>query len=105
TEKLIGASLVNKKGKYFIPISVIEQSSVFKEWAENESNKKYVFDAKKITVLLNRLSISMKGIDFDLLLASYLVNPSDNNHDIPSISHRFGEKQVRFDEEVYGKGA
>lgn len=104
TEKMIGASVVNKKGNFYLPISVIKKSSVFKKWAENEANKKYVFDAKKITVLLNRLSIDIKGITFDLLLASYLVNPSENNHDIPSISHRFGKKNVQFDEEVYGKG-
>ncbi|MGP4041618.1 DNA polymerase I [Gracilibacillus sp. D59] len=105
TEKMIGASIVNENGKYFIPISVLENSKVFKQWAEADSQKKYVFDAKKITVLLNRLSISIKGIAFDTLLASYLINPSENNHDIPAISHRFGEKNVRFDEEVYGKGA
>ncbi|WP_058307129.1 DNA polymerase I [Gracilibacillus massiliensis] len=105
TEKMIGASIVNEKGKYFIPINVIEESEVFKKWAENDQQKKYVFDAKKITVLLNRLSIAIKGISFDILLASYLINPSENNHDVPAISHRFNEKNILFDEEVYGKGA
>ncbi|MDX8046686.1 DNA polymerase I [Gracilibacillus sp. S3-1-1] len=105
TENMIGAAIVNGKGKYFIPIDVLKNSTVFKQWAEDESKKKYVFDAKKTTVLLNRLSISIKGIVFDMVLASYLINPSENNHDIPAISHRFGHTNVRFDEEVYGKGA
>ncbi|GAA0288411.1 DNA polymerase-1 [Gracilibacillus halotolerans] len=105
TETIHGAALVNEKGNYFIPVSILEESKEFKEWVENPEATKVVFDAKKITVLLNRLGMSAKGISFDLLLASYIVDPSENNHDIPAISHRFGEKQVLFDEEVYGKGA
>ncbi|UOQ47174.1 DNA polymerase I [Gracilibacillus caseinilyticus] len=104
-EKMLGASLVNDKGSYFLPIDVLEKSDVFKEWASDDSQKKYVFDAKKIKVLLNRIGMDMQGVAFDTLLASYLINPSENNHDIPAISHRFGEKDIHFDEEVYGKGA
>ncbi len=104
-EQMIGASLVNEKGKFFIPIDVFKESTAFKRWAEDSSKKKYVFDAKKITVLLNRFEIGIEGISFDLLLASYLINPSENNHDIPAISHRFGKTAIQFDDEVYGKGA
>ncbi|SES07757.1 DNA polymerase I [Gracilibacillus ureilyticus] len=105
TEKMIGAAIVNENGNFYIPIELIEKSAVFKKWAEDESKIKYVFDAKKITVLLNRLNIAIRGIQFDFLLASYLINPSENNHDIPSISHRFGKTDIKLDEEVYGKGA
>ncbi|WP_163538139.1 DNA polymerase I [Gracilibacillus sp. YIM 98692] len=104
-EAVIGIAVVNHKGKYLIPTELIGSSSVFKEWAEDETKEKYVFDAKKMTALLNRFSIQIKGITFDLLLASYLLNPSDNSHDIPAISHRFGQTEVQLDEEVYGKGA
>src|SRR5699024_9667547 len=41
----------------------------------------------------------------DMLLTSYLLNPAENNHDIPAIAHRMGVTDVLFDEEVYGKGA
>ncbi|WP_066194711.1 DNA polymerase I [Gracilibacillus timonensis] len=105
TEEMVGAAISNEKGNYFVPISAMEKSTAFKQWAEDASSKKYLFDAKKILVLLRRLSIDIKGIAFDTLLASYLINPSENNHDIPAISHRFGETAIRFDEEVYGKGA
>lgn len=105
TETIHGAAIENEKGKFFIPVSVLKESETFKDWVEDPKAEKIVFDAKKVTVLLNRLGMHAKGITFDLLLASYLVDPSENNHDIPAISHRFGEKQVLFDEEVYGKGA
>ncbi|KAB8138246.1 DNA polymerase I [Gracilibacillus oryzae] len=105
TEKMVGASIINQNGNFFVPIELLESSDLFRQWAEDESKQKYVFDAKKITVLLNRLDIAIRGIQFDLLLASYLINPSENNHDIPAISHRFGKSDVKLDEEVYGKGA
>src|SRR5699024_8932031 len=39
------------------------------------------------------------------LLASYLLNTSENNHDIPTIANRYGKSDVSRDESVYGKGA
>lgn len=100
-----GFGIVNQDKKYFIPTEIAVHSEVFKEWAEDAKQEKWVFDAKKITVSLLNHNILIKGITFDLLLASYLINPSENHHDIPAISHRMGERQVLFDEEVYGKGA
>ncbi|MUK86884.1 DNA polymerase I [Ornithinibacillus sp. L9] len=100
-----GIGLVNHSGAYFIPTEVAAASKEFKTWAEESSNKKVVFDAKKTLVALLKHDIHLKGINFDMLLASYLLNPSENNHDIPAIGHRFGKKGILFDEEVYGKGA
>lgn len=100
-----GFGLANKDNVYFIPTSVAIESDVFKQWAENPEQEKWVFDAKQVTVALHREGIDIKGITFDLLLASYLINPSENHHDIPAISNRMGYNRVRFDEEVYGKGA
>lgn len=100
-----GFGLATKKKAFFIPTEVALSSKVFKEWLEDSKQKKWVFDAKKVIVALQREKIAVKGIAFDMLLASYLINPSENNHDIPAISNRKGYRQVLFDEEVYGKGA
>ncbi|MEN2765591.1 DNA polymerase I [Ornithinibacillus xuwenensis] len=105
TAPIEGIGVVNRENAYFIPTEVAINSDVFKDWAEGTSNKKVVFDAKKSLVSLLKKGIHLKGITFDVLLASYLLDPSENNHDIPAIGHRMGMKSVRFDEEVYGKGA
>ncbi|GGM26724.1 DNA polymerase I [Paraliobacillus quinghaiensis] len=104
-EPIEGFGIVNQDNKYFVPTQVAINSEVFKKWAEDPKQEKWVFDAKKVTVALLNHNIHFKGITFDLLLASYLINPAENHHDIPAISHRMGQKQVLFDEEVYGKGA
>lgn len=105
TEEILGFGIVNELNSYFVPTEVALESAAFKQWAENEQNKKYVFDMKKTLVALLRHDIQMKGFSFDMLLSSYLLDPSENSHDIPAIANRQGKKQVQYDEEVYGKGA
>ncbi|WP_053218941.1 DNA polymerase I [Virgibacillus senegalensis] len=105
TAPIEGFGIVNSGQNYFVPTEIAVNSSAFKQWAEDPAMKKYVFDAKKTTVALLNKGIDVKGIEFDFLLASYLINPSENHHDIPAICHRMGEKGVLYDEEVYGKGA
>ncbi|HLR68435.1 DNA polymerase I [Virgibacillus alimentarius] len=100
-----GIGIVNEKISIFIPTDVALKSNIFKQWAEDKSMTKYVFDAKKTVVALLNKDIHLRGISFDMLLASYLLNPSENHHDIPAVGQRYGKKEVLFDEEVYGKGA
>src|SRR5699024_10721721 len=100
-----GIGIVNEIISIFIPTDVALKSNIFKQWAEDKSMTKYVFDAKKTVVALLNKDIHLRGISFDMLLASYLLNPSENHHDIPAVGQRYGKKEVLFDEEVYGKGA
>ncbi|EQB35734.1 MULTISPECIES: DNA polymerase I [Virgibacillus] len=100
-----GFGIVNAEHAYFLPTEEALRSTSFQNWLEDGKKKKFVFDAKKTLVALLREDIHIKGITFDMLLASYLLNPSENNHDIPAIGNRFGRNDCYFDEEIYGKGA
>src|SRR5699024_10629477 len=100
-----GIGIVTEKENLFVPLKVALESSMFKKWAEDPAYKKSVFDAKKTLVAFMRHGIHIKGIVFDMLLSSYLLNPSENNHDIPAIANRYGKTNVSSDESVYGKGA
>ncbi|TRM12924.1 DNA polymerase I [Lentibacillus cibarius] len=103
--KAEGIGIVNEKKAYFIPAETALSSDIFQAWAEDSSKSKIVFDAKKTLVALLNRGIHIQGITFDMLLASYLLNPAENSHDIPSIAHRLNQADVLYDEEVYGKGA
>ena len=100
-----GIGIVNESGHYFIPTDVALASDIFKTWAEDKTKLKHVFDVKKTTVVFRRHDIHMKGIAFDLLLATYLLNPAEKHDDIPSIAMRMGLNKVQHDEAVYDKGA
>ncbi|MBS4208796.1 DNA polymerase I [Bacillus sp. FJAT-50079] len=105
TEPIAGFALVNEHGNFYIPTDVALQSERFKSWAEDETKKKQVYDAKRSIVTLHRHGIELKGIEFDLLLASYLLNPSESNEDFSGVAKRHHYTDVSSDEAIYGKGA
>lgn len=102
---IIGLSIVNKNGLFYVPADIALISEAFKTWAEDESNKKIVYDGKKTTVALDWKGISLKGINFDVLIAAYLLNPSATFEDVSSVAKVNGLSIVQTDESVYGKGA
>lgn len=102
---IIGIAIANEIGNFFISTETAINSTVFKEWAEDESKKKWVYDAKRTEVSLRHHDIHLKGVEFDLLIASYLLNPSETVDDISSIAKTYGRGNVQSDDGFYGKGA
>lgn len=100
-----GFSIINKNGQYYIPTELALSSEEFKEWAEDRSKQKTVYDGKKTTVSLSWKGISLKGINFDVLIAAYLLDPSTTYEDVASVAKAHGVTIVQHDEVVYGKGA
>ncbi len=105
TGQIAGFGLSSDKGNVFIPVETALKSEAFKKWAEDESKKKQVYDGKRSIVSLRRHGINLKGIDFDLLIVSYLLNPSESTTDFAGVAQRHGYTNVQTDEAVYGKGA
>jgi DNA polymerase I len=102
---IIGFSLVNANGHFFISTQKALESPIFKEWAEDEDKKKTVYDVKRTEVILRHHGIHLKGVTFDLLIASYLANPSETIDDVTSIAKRYGFNAIQTDDVFYGKGA
>lgn len=75
-----------------------------KHLLEDAKINKDVFDLKRTLVSLNRLGIHVHGQNYDMLLASYLVNNENNSNDFGEIAHLYGDYSVKTDLEVYGKG-
>ncbi|MEC1240033.1 DNA polymerase I, partial [Bacillus paralicheniformis] len=101
---ILGFSIVNEHGAFFIPEETAVQSDRFKEWAEDESKKKWVFDAKRAAVALRWRGIELKGAEFDVLLAAYIINPGHSYDDVASVAKEHQLHIVAADEAVYGKG-
>ncbi|MDA3129831.1 DNA polymerase I [Aliibacillus thermotolerans] len=100
-----GIAVVNHRGKYYIPTDVALHSDVFKQWASDETKEKYIFDAKRAVVALGWKGVSLKGVTHDMLIASYLIDPSASSHSAADIALRKNKKIVQTDEFIYGKGA
>jgi DNA polymerase-1 len=101
---IIGFSLVNENGSFFLPTEQAVHSEAFKKWAEDETKKKTVYDAKRSEVSLRRHDIHLKGVNFDILMASYLINPSDTLEDLAAIAKKYELTHLQSDEAFYGKG-
>jgi DNA polymerase-1 len=100
-----GFAIANETGNYFIPTKIALESSEFKKWAEDDANKKTLYDGKKAIVALQCKGVDLKGIDFDLMIASYISNPAEATEDLATIAKKKGYFDVQSDETVYGKGA
>ncbi|KRL62381.1 DNA polymerase I [Lactobacillus psittaci] len=75
----------------------------YKELLEGSCHKN-VFDLKKTLVGLHRLGIKAQHLDYDMLLASYLVNNENNSNDLGEIAHLYDYYQIKSDVDIYGKG-
>ncbi|HDH6799350.1 TPA: DNA polymerase I [Staphylococcus aureus] len=73
-------------------------------WLENPNTKKVVYDAKKTYVASHRLGIDIQNISFDIMLASYIIDPSRTIIDVQSVVSLYGQSFVKDDVSIYGKG-
>jgi DNA polymerase-1 len=102
---ILGFSIVNEFGIYFIPTETALSSELFVQWLENQDAAKYIFDGKRATVALRWRGVKLQGIQFDLLIAAYLLNPSESSYELAAVNSRRGKAGLSSDEAVYGKGA
>lgn len=59
---------------------------------------------KKTYVASHRLGIDIQNISFDIMLASYIIDPSRTISDVQSVVSLYGQSFVKDDVSIYGKG-
>lgn len=102
--EVIGLSIANSNGVFFIPSEVAIASHSFQTWAADASKEKYIFNAKRAVVSLGWKDVLLDGVCFDVQIASYLIDPSASSHEMGDIAKRKQSLRVQSDEVVYGKG-
>lgn len=100
----LGFAITNELGSFFIPYDMIHQSMDLQLFLSDENMNKYVFDAKMMRVVLLKDGYDLQGVEFDLLLAAYILNPNNTKEDFRVIASHFEYDDVAYYEEVYGKG-
>ncbi|MDK4449614.1 DNA polymerase I [Enterococcus casseliflavus] len=104
-EDIVGVAWGNQEKIYVSNREELFESPVFTNWLKDEERKKFVYDAKRTYVALNRYTTAPKGIAFDVLLAAYLLDTNDTNNDIAGVAAHYGYDAIQSDEAIYGKGA
>ena len=90
-ENISALSIYNEgeKAAYYIKL---ENESDIKEWKEifeNEEIKKAGLNLTKEYILLKQNDITMHGIEYDVQVASYILNPSNNKFDMDRLSMEY----------------
>ena len=68
TSKILGIAIYNKENAYYIPYDILKQNpSILNE------HIKYTYDYKKLYASLKWKGITIDSIDFDTMIASYLL--------------------------------
>lgn len=102
---LLGVSFATADKTYVATMETITSSEAFRAWFEDESKKKFMSDSKAATAAFLRCGLEVKGVDFDLMLGAYIVNPSLTYTDLSNIVQEYGYTEVSQNEQIYGKGA
>ncbi|CAK6476693.1 DNA polymerase I [Peribacillus frigoritolerans] len=102
---IIGIAISNEQGHFYFNGEDALSSDAFKSWAGDETKKKTVFDAKCTVVALRHRGVEIKGIDFDVFLASYILDPAESVDEVAEITKTQGTIRLETDDVFYGKGA
>lgn len=94
-EKITGISVYNIKENesYYLDLDE-KQILEFKEIFENKEIKKVSTDLTKIYILLRQVGIEIKGIDYDISIATYILNPTNNKLKIENLIEQYLEIDV-----------
>ncbi len=105
-DDFIGISILTEdlKNQVFVPSNIIDKNISLKTYLESNYNKK-TFDYKRLYVTLKQKDININNVIFVALLATYLINPSFVNEDLKIVLENFNDTNLKYDENIYGKGA
>lgn len=101
-ENILGFSFVINNHGYFIKTDDLSLSNVLDILCTKDFSI-YTIDSKKLYVCLNRLNYNLKLVNFDLVLASYIDNPSNGSSDIKDIYDKYLPNNVKYHNEVFKK--
>jgi len=82
--QVLGMGVYNEDNAFYIPFEVLKKNPLFLH-----KNKKYTYDLKKTTIALKYQDIEMDNIDFDAMLAAYLLNYNVKD-DIAYLANQLG---------------
>ena len=100
---LLAIGITNSLGSFIIEPDVICNNKIVKDFL-SQDNHKSIFDYKRAFVVSKRFGFELSKVDFDLLLATYVINSNVAKEEFKSIAEFYDYSNCYYDEEVYGKG-
>ncbi len=94
-EKITGISLynTNKQEAYYIKLDK-EKIAVLKDVFEDEAIKKTSINVTKVYILLKQAGITIAGIENDIAIGAYILNPTNNKLDLKNLAMQYLELDI-----------
>ncbi len=104
---VVGLSFYAETCCYYMAFPLLKEAVAepVRAWLADRDAKKTVYDMHRAEIALSRHSIDLQGVNFDILIAAYLLDPTESNHTLNALARRYGNPNITADEDVFGKGA
>ena len=95
-EKIKAISIYNPKDNesYYLNIEDENNMEDYKEILEDEEIKKVSINLSNTYILLKQVGIDLKGIEYDVAIASYILNPTNNKFEIEKLMEQYLEINI-----------
>jgi DNA polymerase-1 len=104
---ILGIALHTEAAYYYVPFDIVkqEEASSLRKWLADETAGKCIYDVHRAEIALSWHGIGLKGSTIDVLLAAYLLDPTEANLSLSGLARKYAVPAIQDDEEVFGKGA
>lgn len=99
---VLGYALYNEQQACFISFEDALKDQAFLDYLKDPHYHKYSYNVKAQILSAKWNGIAIQGMDFDLQLASYILNPSLKD-EMKYIADYYGYTSLQYEEEVFGK--
>ncbi len=88
-EKITSIGIYSNEISYFAKLENEDEILKLKEIFENKNIKKIGINLTKQYILLKQVGINIQNINYDIQVASYILNPTDNKINIKKLANDF----------------
>ena len=89
-EEIVGINIYNQKQNEVYNLNLNNNKILnFKEILEDEKIKKISIDLTRIYILLKQVGINIEGMHYDIAIASYILNPTNNKLNIDNLIEQY----------------
>lgn len=105
--ELLGLVLSTEERHFFLLPELLKskEAEAVRAWLGDEQALKRGYDLHRADLTLFWHEIPFAGAEFDIQLAAYLLDPTENDQTLSALSAKYNLATLPSDEEVFGKGA
>ncbi|MCL6456880.1 MAG: DNA polymerase I [Gorillibacterium sp.] len=107
TAEVLGIAFYAEEIGYYLSLELAqsEQAEPIRQWLADPTKPKVLCDIHRSKVALHWKGISLNGCTFDIILATYLLDPTESTQTLHALAEKYSLPGIPDDAEIYGKGA